>query len=136
MSACLKDPEPYVQCRAFRALGKLNDPAVNGWLIPICHLILKDEWKKLLECPALGLKEVPADDHVWQLQFAALEVLRDVADQGSMEVMRDFRLKAQPELSQIAFDATEQIYWRLTGGLSNENFGTPSNERFARQTTR
>jgi hypothetical protein len=136
LSACLKDPEPDVQSRAFRALGKLNDPTVNAWLIPICHLILKDEWKKLLECSATGLEDVPTDDHAWQLQFAALDVLRDVGDQDSMDVMRAFRLRTQPELSQIAFDATEQIYWRLTGGLSNENFETPSNERLARQAPR
>ena len=58
------------------------------------------------------------------MQQAALDVLRDIVDEGSLNDVLDFRLRNGPELSHVGFDVAEQIYWRLTGGLSNETFAT------------
>ena len=129
LDACLKQPEPFAQSHAIRAFGKLSEPGIRDWLIPLCGLILQENWKELLKSPKIGLREAPKGRHVAHMQQAALEVLRDIGDEGSLNDVRDFRLRTGPELSHVGFDVAEQIYWRLTGGLSNETFATTAGPR-------
>ena len=57
-------------------------------------------------------------------------------ERNAHESLAAFRLTAEPRLSQIAFDVAEQIYWRLTGGLSNEKFATATDPRSAGKSRR
>ncbi len=122
LDACLKGQEFEAQDRALRAYSKLNDPVSVKWLIPLCHQIVQGDWNGVVASGHFGFKEPPSASEAWRLQMAALEVLRDIGDWNSTEVIRDARWKMHPLLSQLSFQVAEEIYWRLSGGLARESF--------------
>jgi HEAT repeat protein len=69
-----------------------------------------------------------------RLRFYALDSLRYVGNEQSIEALRRARLSAlQPghrddrsrQFRALSFAVTEEIYWRLTKGLSGESYGRP-----------
>ena len=58
------------------------------------------------------------------LQRSAIETLRDVGDQGSLEVLRKARTHHlnHSELTLLSFQVAEEIGWRLTGCLDYESY--------------
>jgi hypothetical protein len=68
--------------------------------------------------------EIVEDDRN-RLQNAAMESLREIGNDESIEALREARQRAVGmtiTLRQLSFDVAEDIYWRLRGGLSGENF--------------
>lgn len=119
LAACLLDGQPFLQGRALRAFGKLEDPAIEGWLRPLCEAIVRQDPAKI--DPARMRLAPDRIGHV-PLQRAAIEALRDIGDQGSIEVLRGARtanLKSS-ELLLLSFQVAEEIYWRLDGGMERE----------------
>ena len=60
-----------------------------------------------------------------RLQNAAMESLREIGTAESIVALRAARQQAAGmtiTLRQLSFDVAEDIYWRLTGGLSRESF--------------
>ena len=60
-----------------------------------------------------------------RLQNAAMESLRVIGNDKSIEALRIARRKAvgmTMTLRQLSFDVAEDIYWRQTGGMSGESF--------------
>jgi hypothetical protein len=119
---CLKDSRFRAHDRGLRALSKLNDDELNAWLIPLCHDIIAGKWNAVLDSEHVGLERPPADANAWRFRQAALEVLRDIGEEPSIEAIRNSRLRMDPVLFQLSCQVTEQIYWRLTGGLAREHF--------------
>ena len=61
-----------------------------------------------------------------RLQIAAMESLREIGDLESIAALRTARQQAVGmtiTLRQLSFDVAEDIYWRLTGGLSADSSG-------------
>ena len=61
------------------------------------------------------------------LRRAAIEALRDIGNERSMEVVRAARAahrRRTPELRQLSFQVVEEMSWQLNGGLEKETFGT------------
>ena len=119
---CLRQPVPHAHDRALRALSKLNDAEENVALIDLCHRILKGDWPGALQSPLLGIRKPPILRNAFRMQQAALEILRDIGSEESMEVVRDSRLNLDTVLAQLSYQVAEEIYWRLTGGIARENF--------------
>jgi len=54
-----------------------------------------------------------------------MESLREIGNAGSIDALRAARQRAigmTITLRQLSFDVAEDIYWRLTGGLSGDVF--------------
>ena len=62
------------------------------------------------------------------LQRAALEVLRDIGDVRSIEIIRISR-RLNPGMRQFSFQVVEETYWRLIGGLQSETFTAEAFQR-------
>jgi hypothetical protein len=108
-----------VQARAIRALGELKDDTVRE----LCEAIVMEDWDAVRRL-GLTLAATPGPEDLNRLRNAALEALRDVGNPSSIETLRIAR--QQPSMSitfrQLTFDVAEDIYWRVTGGLSKETF--------------
>lgn len=110
----------WVVPRALRAFAKLQDPEVSDWLRLLCHQILRKEWAAVSASGRLPMKTFPNDQVSWRLRHSALEALRDVGDLNSIDVIRDVRTRLEPVLALLSFQVAEEIYWRTTGGLVQE----------------
>jgi hypothetical protein len=106
----------------------LNDPTINDvWLRPLCQDIISENWDGVGQSKHIGLQDKPREADARRLQQAALEVLRDIGDESSLDIVRGARkLGMDTVLYQLSFQVAEEIYWRLTGGLARESFPTAS----------
>lgn len=120
---CLLEGPPVVQGRAIRALGKLQDPAIEVWLRPLCEQIVRGDLDAIdaarMRTTADGLG---TDD----LQRAGLECLRDIGTHDSIEIMRRARRRRSLHegLRVLNFQTAEELYWRLTRGLVHDTAST------------
>jgi HEAT repeat protein len=109
----------------------------------LCHRIVQDKFDEAAEGTLLRCAASPSPRERGQLQYQALEALRSVGNEASIEVLREMRQReydaplhdrddatrekgaAPPHRfnSQLSFEIAEEIYWRLTGGLSGETYG-------------
>jgi HEAT repeat protein len=147
---CLMSDEGTLKGRALRSYAALvaaqgaAGPAVDAAALrAVCHdLVLED----FTAATARGLIRVPPEEQAearWQLRYQALEALRSIGDQRSIDVLRAIRLRSEfrsdpaeaPErrarpggethadlIARQSFEIAEEIYWRLTGGLSAETY--------------
>jgi len=123
LADCLLNGQPFLQGRALRAFGKLEDAGIEAWLRPLCEAIVEKDAGKI-DSSKMKL----ASDQVAfvPLQRAAIEALRDIGDGNSLDVLRSARTRYlnQPELTQLSFQVAEEIYWRLAGGIERESYST------------
>jgi hypothetical protein len=127
LDKCLAGLTMVAHGRALRAYANVPDKSVQDWLIPLCENIIRGNWSETIGTAPpgqrrLGLQSEPSPEDAWRLQQAALEVLRDIGGENSLDVIREARLGMEPVLFQLSFQVAEQIYWRMTGGLANESF--------------
>ncbi len=116
---CLQTGSASLQGRALRAFGKLQDAEIEGWLRPLCEHILSREPEQI---DSSKIRLAAGDLAHEDLQRSALEVLRDIGDEGSIEAVRGTRAQSSDnELRQLSFQVAEEIYWRLSGGIDRES---------------
>ena len=133
--------------RSYAALlgmqGRSAPAAELKELRELCHRIVQDKFDEAAGGTLLRCAASPSPGERGQLQYQALEALRSVGDETSIEVLREMRQReydaplqerddatrekgaAPPHRfnSQLSFEIAEEIYWRLTGGLSGETYG-------------
>jgi hypothetical protein len=119
----LRTGSPSLQARALRAFGKLHDADVEQWLRPLCEQIAAGEADRI--DPA-RMTTTQDDASMPVLHRAALETLRDVGDEASIDIVRRARSRnpGDHELRQLSFQVAEEMYWRLTGGLDSETYSS------------
>jgi hypothetical protein len=117
----LCEGSPALQGRVLRAYSKLRDADVERWLRPLCEQIVRG---KADQVDATKLRLTATAIATPELRRAAIEALRDIGDDKSMEVVRAARAahRDSPELRQLSFQVVEEMYWRLNGGLERETF--------------
>jgi CHAT domain/PBS lyase HEAT-like repeat len=118
LEQCLAHGIPAVQARALRALGSLRVESTRT----LCESVLAADWAEARRQGMNLPPEIHEEDRN-RLQSAAMESLREIGDPGSIEALRAARRRAigmTITLRQLSFDVAEDIYWRLTGGLSGE----------------
>jgi hypothetical protein len=110
---------------ALKALAQLGHAAYRE----LCELIAKDAWKQVAKLKILRVPAKPADR--MQLRVYALESLRLIGTEASLDALREAR-NWRPEggasdreattLMQLSYAVSEDIYWRITGGLEGDFF--------------
>jgi len=112
-------PDGSTQGMALRALAELGDTSCRE----LSHWILLEEWAKAKR--RLG---VVRRANRPGLRFYALESLRILGDMESLEVLRESRkldpgrTSAEPRqaaLTQLSYEVSEDVYWRVRGGHSH-----------------
>jgi len=122
LEKCLAEGIPAVRARALRALAALRVESKRT----LCESILKDDWTKVGQELNLPPEKIAEEDRN-RLRNAAMESLRDIGNEESIEALREARQQAVGmtiTLRQLSFDVAEEIYWRLTGGLAGESFNS------------
>jgi hypothetical protein len=139
---CLLTDNRLLQGRALRSLASLYSvqrqtlglsPTLEE-LRSLCHELLLDDFTALSLRRFIALPAGSTREQMAPLRYQALEALRSIGDITSIEVLRRVRRSyetpsAEPGVSwfaasinQLSFEIGEEIYWRLTGGLSGETF--------------
>ena len=122
LEQCLVHGIPAVQARALRALGSLRADGKRT----LCESVVAADWAEVRR-QGMNLPLEIAEEDRSRLQNAAMESLREIGDIESIAALRAARQQAAGmtiTLRQLSFDVAEDIYWRLTGGLSGESFDT------------
>ena len=120
LEQCLTHGIPAVQARALRALGSLRAESTRT----LCESVLAADWAEARRQGMNLPPEIREEDRN-RLLSAAMESLREIGNPGSIDALRAARRRASGmtiTLRQLSFDVAEDIYWRLTGGLSGETF--------------
>jgi hypothetical protein len=122
---CLGSPDVMTRGVALKALAQLG----HGAYRELCELIAKDAWKQVAKLKILTVPAKPADR--MQLRVYALESLRLIGTEASLDALREAR-NWRPEggasdreatnLMQLSYAVSEDIYWRITGGLEGDFF--------------
>jgi len=122
---CLGSPDVMTRGVAVKALAQLG----HGAYRELCELIAKDAWKQVAKLKILTVPAKPADR--MQLRVYALESLRLIGTEASLDALREAR-NWRPEggasdreatnLMQLSYAVSEDIYWRITGGLEGDFF--------------
>ena len=123
LARSLLNGTPALQGRAMRAYAKLHDPEIDRWLRPLCEQIVMGELEAIDDTRMRTTKEGLAKAVIYR---SALETLRDVGNAASIDVIRRARSRnpVDHELRQLSFQVGEEMYWRLTGGLDSETYGS------------
>ena len=110
---------------ALKALAQLG----LGDYRELCELIAKDAWEEVAKYKVLTVPSKAADR--MQLRVCALESLRVIGTGPSLVALREAR-NWRPEggagdrdatnLMQLSYAVSEDIYWRITGGLEGDFF--------------
>ena len=120
LEQCLAQGIPAVQARALRALGSLRADSKRT----LCESVVAGDWAEVRR-HGMNLPREIAEEDRNRLQNAAMESLREIGNAESIAALREARQRAVGmtiTLRQLSFDVAEDIYWRLTGGLSGESF--------------
>jgi hypothetical protein len=123
LEQCLAQGIPAVQARALRALGALRADSKRT----LCESVVVGAWPEVRQ-QGMNLPLEIAEEDRNRLQNAAMESLREIGNAESIAALRAARQQAVGmtiTLRQLSFDVAEDIYWRLTGGLSGERFDAP-----------
>ena len=122
---CLQSPDVMTRGVALKALAQLG----HGAYRELCELIVKEAWKQVAKSKALTVPNKPADR--MELRVYALESLRLIGTEASLAALREAR-NWRPEggasdreathLMQLSYAVSEDIYWRITGGLEGDFF--------------
>ena len=121
LEQCLVHGMPAVQARALRALGSLQIDGKRA----LCESVVAANWAEVRR-QGMNLPGEISEEDCNRLQIAAMESLREIGDLESISALRTARQQAVGmtiTLRQLSFDVAEDIYWRLTGGLSADSSG-------------
>ena len=129
---CLQSPDVMTRGVALKALAQLG----HGAYRELCELIAKDGWKQVAKSKILAVPTKPAER--MQLRVYALESLRLIGTEASLVALREAR-NWRPEggasdreatnLMQLSYAVSEDIYWRITGGLEGDFFEAVEREK-------
>lgn len=139
---CLMSDNHKLQGRALRSLAGLYSmqrqrpdlsPTLDELRV-LCHELVLNDLAAASRCGfALVSTGWPREQEA-SLRYQALEALRAIGDITSIEVLRQVRRSYEmpsdepgvswftATINQISFEIGEEIFWRLTGGLSGETF--------------
>jgi HEAT repeat protein len=138
---CLQSEDARLQGRALRSYAALvalhsdsGSSADVEALRDLCHELVRGDFTTASKRPLIRVSPSPSNEQCDQLRYQALEALRSIGDGQSIEVLRDVRRRGEAtdgtgrtatfDASQLSFEIAEEIYWRLTGGLSAETCGS------------
>ena len=94
LEKCLAEGIPAVRARALRALAALRVESKRT----LCESILKDDWTKVGQELNLPPEKIAEEDRN-RLRNAAMESLRDIGNEESIEALREARQQAVGMLS-------------------------------------
>jgi len=148
---CMQSDDVILQGRALRSYAALLSVQsgasvkddVEG-LRAVCHDLIQDKFAAGAGRSLVRIQPDLRPEMRWQLRYQALEALRSIGNERSIEVLRslwrrtDARTRAidtaepptpgsSPDMTEdlidrLSFQMAEDIYWRLTGGLSAETY--------------
>ena len=128
LQSCLKSDVVKTRGVALKALAQLGITDYRRE----CEWIATDAWDKLAKSKAetsKALAQPKKADERMMLRTYALESLRLIGDGGSIEALRDARnwrpdgtndRARRVELMQLSYEVSEDVYWRVTGGLEGD----------------
>ncbi|HEY3443816.1 MAG TPA: CHAT domain-containing protein [Paludibaculum sp.] len=139
---CLLSDNHQLQGRALRSLACLysmqrHKPGLSPTLEElrgVCHELVLDDFASAAKRGFIQVSTGWQREQQASIRYQALEALRSVGDVTSIEVLRQVRRSYdQPSdepgvswfaasINQLSFEIGEEIFWRLTGGLSGETF--------------
>ena len=118
---CLKTPVASTQGRALRALAELG----NGSYRQDCESLAVGDWAQVSAGKRIAVPDAAAD--AMTLRRYALESLRLIGDAETLKVLRDSHARrfqswdaGSVELTQLSYQVSEDIYWRISAGQSGE----------------
>jgi hypothetical protein len=137
---CLRSDDYGLQGRALRSYAALLALQGEGTsatrdlseLREVCHELVQDNFSAASQRQLIRVTCQPGDDERSQLRYQGLQALRSVGDATSIDVLRDVQRrynasegadgKREFDINRLSFEIAEEIYWRLTGGLSAETY--------------
>lgn len=139
---CLLVDNPRLQGRALRSLASIYSvqrqiaglSPTQEELRGLCHELVLDDFGAASQRPFARVSGQWSGERSAALRYQALEALRSIGDISSIEVLRQVRRSFEPpsgepgvswftaSINQLSFEIGEEIFWRLTGGLSGETF--------------
>jgi hypothetical protein len=136
LTSCLKSDKVRTRGAALKALAQLGVTTYR----PHCEWMAIDAWDTLAKAKDQSqdiLLPEKAEERA-TLRTYALESLRLIGDEGSIKVLRDARNRrpdgrsADPtggQLTQLSYEVSEDIYWRLTGGREGDFYEAPEQSK-------
>jgi hypothetical protein len=123
---CLRSPDVLTRGVALKSLAQLGHGGAHREL---CEAIARDDWRQAAKFKTLTIPSKAADR--MQLRVCAMESLRLIGTEASLVALREAR-NWRPEggasdrdatnLMQLSYAVSEDIYWRITGGLEGDFF--------------
>jgi HEAT repeat protein len=137
---CLRSDDRRLQGRALRSYAALL--ALQGEeasstrdldeLRGLCHELVQGKFLAASKRQLIHVTYPLGKAERSQLQYQGLEALRSIGNETSIDVLRDVqrryeapkgaRGKQKFDVNRLSFEIAEEIYWRLTGGLSAETY--------------
>jgi HEAT repeat protein len=128
---CLRTGDSRLQGTAMVSLAMLGYDGIR----PLAEALATETGEEIARSDRLSPLGNGEPSDWTRLRFFALESLRYIGNEQSIEAIRKARLSADPEakkddrsraLRTLSFAVTEEIYWRLTKGLSGESYRAPA----------
>jgi hypothetical protein len=98
----------------------------------LCHELVQDNFSAASKRQLIRVTCPPGDAERSQLRYQGLQTLRSIGDETSIDVLRDVQRRYDAsqgagsrrefDINRLSFEIAEEIYWRLTGGLSAETY--------------
>jgi hypothetical protein len=129
--SCLQSPDVQTRGVALKALAQLG----RGEYRELCECIARDAWNRVVRHKSFAVPRKPADRI--SLRVHALESLRLIGTEESLIALRQARNwrpegtagdRDASELLQLSYEVSEDIYWRLTGGLEGDFYEPTEHE--------
>jgi hypothetical protein len=129
--SCLSSPNVTTRGIALKSLAQLG---INDYR-EVCECITRNTWGRAAKCSELVVPRKAGERAA--LRVYALESLRLIGNENSLAAIREARNwrpqsgATDPEtnqLLQLSYEVSEDIYWRLTGGLEGD-FYEPTDRR-------
>jgi hypothetical protein len=119
----LHSPDITARGAALKALGRLGESRYRE----DCELIACARWDQVARRGAIAVPKGPREKS--ELRVRAIETLRLIGTRESLAALRKVRNwhpkgssadRDRSELMQLSYEACEDIYWRVTGGLEGD----------------
>lgn len=129
LNNCLRSSDAKTQGVALRSLAQLGDTRYRD----LCEWVVTGRGTSPNR--EIPIPKKSKDRNL--LRYYALESLRLIGTEATIEALRAARSwsadeTADPQaidLSQLSYQVTEDIYWRLTGGMEGDSYEPPSSPK-------